>query len=99
MHRSLVPAAAITVGFGLFTVGPAAAAAPAVNTGSAVQVPMGGHDRSPAPGTHPHEGKANTQGHRVREHRGDQGPITIGTVATGKSTARGEGITRGTPSR
>ncbi|MBX7556767.1 hypothetical protein K1Y78_55120, partial [Streptomyces sp. tea 10] len=73
MHRSLVPAAAITVGFGLFTAGPAAAAAPAVNTGSAVQVPMGGHDRSPAPGTHPHEGKANTQGHRVREHRGDHG--------------------------
>ena len=73
MHRSLVPAAAITVGFGLFTAGPAAAAAPAVNTGSAVQVPMGGHDRSPAPGTHPHEGKTNTQGHRVREHRGDHG--------------------------
>ncbi len=27
------------------------------------------------------------------------GPITIGTATTGRNTARGEGTTRGTPSR
>ncbi|WP_270256263.1 esterase-like activity of phytase family protein [Kocuria marina] len=73
MHRSLVPAAAITVGFGLLTAGPAAAAAPSVSTGATVQVPMGRHDHSPAPGAHPLEGKADAPGDRAHTHRAGHG--------------------------
>lgn len=73
MHRSLVPAAAITVGFGLLTAGPAAAAAPAVSTGTTGQVPMGGHDHSPTPGTHAKESKDHAPGDRAHTHRAGHG--------------------------
>ena len=73
MHRSLVPAAAITVGFGLLTAGPAAAAAPAVSTGTTGQVPMGGHDHSPTPGTHAKESRDHAPGDRAHTHRAGHG--------------------------
>ena len=69
MHRSLVPAAAITLGFGLLTAGPAAAAAPVISTGSAPQTHAVDHGRAHAPVTHPLRGEARVQGHRGHKHR------------------------------
>ena len=69
MHRSLVPAAAITLGFGLLTAGPAAAAAPSVSTSSAPQTHPGEHGGARMAVTHPLRGEARVQGHGAHEHR------------------------------